>query len=230
MVWCLSFIIILHCQNDRRASIDNRIANSIFYNLISNAWLSLNHNIPVFMVLSNHFHHLCSKFWLVHWSHLLRSRSFRNNFRTLFPVDNVICWVLHLNASVALLGPLFFHSFLFISKYANNRIQTFEYCVGLIGDFFMESLIETEILFFFSQSISRCSESVSKFASCQNSSMISLNPFIDFGELELQLDPMNMNSKPLPLWFNSLMLILFLIVFRSAAYLVLRFARKPFSS
>ncbi|UXI15863.1 forkhead box protein L2 [Sarcoptes scabiei] len=75
-----------------------------------------------------------------------------------------------------------------------------------------------------------CSESVSKFASCQNSSMISLNPFIDFGELELQLDPMNMNSKPLPLWFNSLMLILFLIVFRSAAYLVLRFARKPFSS
>lgn len=49
---------------------------------------------------------------------------------------------------------------------------------------------------------------------------------IPYSELELQLDLMNVNATPLPIWFNTLVLFGFLVFFRTLGYLVLRYGRK----
>lgn len=70
----------------------------------------------------------------------------------------------------------------------------------------------------------RCSQFKSKFASCQSNSSTG---FIDNDELRQNLDISMPGSEPMSIWINSLVLLVALVAFRSAGYLVLRFLRKP---
>jgi len=77
-----------------------------------------------------------------------------------------------------------------------------------------------------------CSTRISRFLSCkQNSTHYpndgSISKTIPYPELSSHLDIMNEGSEPLPIWFNTIVLILFLITFRLMGYLVLRYLRKP---
>nr|XP_046917595.1 ABC transporter G family member 21-like [Dermatophagoides farinae] len=72
----------------------------------------------------------------------------------------------------------------------------------------------------------RCSESLSKFQYC-NQSLDKKSAYIPKFELESNLDLMNPDTKPLPIWFNTIILLLFLLLFRLMGYLVLRYSRKP---
>lgn len=70
----------------------------------------------------------------------------------------------------------------------------------------------------------RCSQSKSKFASCQSNSSTG---YIDYVELRQNLDISMPGSEPMSIWINSLVLLIALVAFRSGGYLVLRFLRKP---
>ncbi len=50
---------------------------------------------------------------------------------------------------------------------------------------------------------------------------------VPYSQLVFHLDNMNLEEEPLPLWFNILVLILFLVLFRLLGYIVLRYFRKP---
>lgn len=80
--------------------------------------------------------------------------------------------------------------------------------------------------YFFQSIKSRCSESLSKFQYC-NQSLDKKSAYIPKFELESNLDLMNPDTKPLPIWFNTIILLLFLLLFRLMGYLVLRYSRKP---
>ena len=72
--------------------------------------------------------------------------------------------------------------------------------------------------------IFRCSSKNSQFSSCAGNSTSNTIPY---SEVILYLDNMNAGQEPLPLWINTLILIMFLVVFRLSGYYVLRFLRKP---
>jgi hypothetical protein len=74
---------------------------------------------------------------------------------------------------------------------------------------------------------------MSRFTACQsaiNTTAVSISDFpptVPYSELSLHLDNMNERSEPFPIWLNTIVLILFLIIFRLMGYLVLRYFRKP---
>jgi ABC-type multidrug transport system permease subunit len=77
-----------------------------------------------------------------------------------------------------------------------------------------------------------CSLRISRFSSCKfdNSSDSfgdNIPKVIPFSELFLHLDTMNEGYEPFPIWFNTIVLILFLLTFRLMGYFVLRYLRKP---
>ncbi|KAI1280751.1 ABC transporter G family member 27 [Halotydeus destructor] len=73
-----------------------------------------------------------------------------------------------------------------------------------------------------------CSDVNSKYASCQNLDWHKDSPpEIPFEELRAKFDVMSSTSEPLPVWFNTLVLISYLVAFRIAGYVVLRYIRKP---
>jgi len=76
-----------------------------------------------------------------------------------------------------------------------------------------------------------CSLSKSKFDSCldtaQNTTSMEHSAVIPYGELRRHLDISSVGTEPLPIWLNTLILLVFLFVFRLAGYLVLRYIRKP---
>ncbi|XP_054160586.1 uncharacterized protein LOC128958705 [Oppia nitens] len=105
------------------------------------------------------------------------------------------------------------------------------------------ALLNMQMSEFFSGLPIPCSTKMSKFLSCKlnatdsavatiGDSLItgtttSAAATIPYDELSAQLDIMNDGSEPLPIWFNTLVLIIFLITFRLMGYLVLRYYRKP---
>nr|XP_027196556.1 ABC transporter G family member 21-like [Dermatophagoides pteronyssinus] len=72
----------------------------------------------------------------------------------------------------------------------------------------------------------KCSETLTKFQYCKQSSDIK-SAYIPRLELESNLDLMSPNTKPLPVWFNTMILLVFLLIFRLMGYLSLRYTRKP---
>ncbi|KAI2808521.1 hypothetical protein BLOT_006466 [Blomia tropicalis] len=77
----------------------------------------------------------------------------------------------------------------------------------------------------FSSAPFECSKIRSKFASCQTNGTETIMT-IPFEQLEMKLDIMNADSRPFPIWFNTIVLLLFLVIFRTMGYLVLRYGGR----
>ena len=76
----------------------------------------------------------------------------------------------------------------------------------------------------------RCSPSKSKFVSCPTEEDTNASKplaFISNEDLYRNLDISSPGAEPLPLWFNSLVLLFLLVTIRLAGYIVLRYIRKP---
>lgn len=76
----------------------------------------------------------------------------------------------------------------------------------------------------------RCSSSGnSRFDSCRRASNSSASGerVIVYADLRRSFDISSAGSEPLPMWFNTLILMVFLVVFRVLGYVVLRYIRRP---
>lgn len=74
----------------------------------------------------------------------------------------------------------------------------------------------------------------SKYESCRewnNSSSSKSNEpdhqWIEYADLRQSLDISSVGSEPFPVWVNTLILLAFLVIFRSLGYIVLRYIRNP---
>lgn len=69
-----------------------------------------------------------------------------------------------------------------------------------------------------------CAIKNSKYFSCSSDKQ---QQFIPGNEILTGLDPLSPNEMPHPIWFNTLCLIGFMLLFRLMGYIVLRIYHKP---